>query len=1730
VVSLIFKTETSCLLKLTHIRMGKLNRLIPNPRVVLPFMAFEETPIEEELKQTLHAPVKFVYNKGLITDIVFDGVEKPWSANIKRGVLNMLQVNVRREGKLSSEEVLALNELRPVESEIPESGFFRVLEKTLEGECETLYTIVQEPSRRYSAGPVMNVTKTINFEKCSKRPSYKYNFRFQDACPTCDSKFTSDEKFLKSSSVMKYNITGTPESFMIEKAQTESQYVLVPFNEEGNVIVSYVNQTLKLVKTGPIETRVPELSSPVKSDSEMVYSLDFEIKKEAFYMEGEIPHVHYPTEKKVEMISTFLRKLIAEMRETVEDSAPRYFLRMVNTFRLMRQEGLERVWKMYCVDEPQEFTPEEHKKIKSLIVDAMATAGTKECVSFIVEKTKSRQISPVRAALAIKSLIQTPVVSKEMIEKLLTLTEEEICRRNPFLKQSVWLTVGTLMNALCSPNEDVLATEIKIENIERRFCPRELRTKYVELLITKFRESQKWEDKVLYLKTIANAGLDLSVFELEKIIRSTGPQREPTFIRFEAVKALRQLKDIMPRKIQRILMPIYMNRYEAPELRIVSVYQVLQTLPERSVLDQIARRLFSEPSRQVASFVYTYMKTVSNSSIPCEKRLAEDMKLALRHARHPHFSYKMGYSKLIHKSVYSHQYKLGMDFDWINVFSNTSYWPKYLGMNFNPVFGGFWAKNFLGLGMVSEGVENLFWKYFGERGFVFEKPIDEYLRRPQRSIQSRSPLNELKSMVDSLGIRPRSYFPERPKAYFFLKVKDQEFGFLPISFESLPEDLVQMVESGSFDIRSIKEILENGYRFNFYKGLYLHELSYKIPTTLGLPLKFHTSVPTVMSLTGEVKVIMPENKMSKIKLVLNEVKPSLVSQWISKVTVWNPVVSTGLKVKAKAKIFYPITCKVEVDLSKTPKEVTLVVEPPRRKVNALTLETRPITFTKLWSEFERTYEEPEKKTIMGEDWTRVKKINSEFGEKLLGVKMTLRGSWHRTPVEKLSDTPFCPLSGPNKLVFSTEPGYEMPKEYIVKLSSDLFKTPSEELKPEFREFEPLESEESPEPVEIRKMIREFIPRRPTEHQIRIEVTTRDSSTPRRFNVESWIRCGEQMKYCKLHTRLESSPLPELTEGEFKLCIDGETLVPETPQRFSELRGKKALGQLKVTWGRSCQNSEKFIRMNVIAERSQKQIEHERLSPEVRYFMEETEDRTIRSPVFQYEHLYEFSHLLKYKLDMEYSQVPVKVQNITNALYRLLKHKYYYQTDVAQIHVRNAPNKIRATLTIDPRSKKYVNVTIKTPSENATFKDIPVHRYPVSMSPVNVRHTRPLWSVMDEVRDMTPWSKKPVCHISSRYIKTFDEVKYSVPLTECWSTLVKDCGSEGEPNFGVFIKKIRPDSEQKKIKVVTPLNKIELIPESDSYESVKIEVNGEKFFPETFEPIVEHGHIIATVEKVGEYVKLSLPETGVKIFFDGYSANVKLSHMWRNIQCGLCGHYDHEHTDEFRLPNQELTEDVREFFTRYTHREESCRVPELPELCSTPECQPEPLRKVPVLCPVCKHLVRRVKEEPKVNKELIREMVERFCEELPSETRKCKRFFETKVEELVRKIKEDRPAREICASLEICLPEDEHVPMMERLSDLESQPFPILRTKVIEQENQLCFSKTPVPVCPHHTYTRTVKPTEKRVVYTCLPRDDSMAEIYFRRAMHKMEVLREVEDLPASFTQPEVVPEVCSRLH
>ncbi len=109
----------------------------------------------------------------------------------------------------------------------------------------------------------------------------------------------------------------------------------------------------------------------------------------------------------------------------------------------------------------------------------------------------------------------------------------------------------------------------------------------------------------------------------------------------------------------------------------------------------------------------------------------------------------------------------------------------------------------------------------------------------------------------------------------YMRFRDQDYAMLPLDMETMPETIRQMFENKRFNVQHIERFLAQGYHMNFHMGAFAYETSRKIPTSLGLPIEIKGSMPTVASVTGQVKLQM-EEQMKRVKIHLN-IRPTSVS-------------------------------------------------------------------------------------------------------------------------------------------------------------------------------------------------------------------------------------------------------------------------------------------------------------------------------------------------------------------------------------------------------------------------------------------------------------------------------------------------------------------------------------------------------------------------------------------------------------------------------------------------------------------------------------------------------------------------------------------------------------------------------------------------------------------------------------------------------------------------------------
>jgi hypothetical protein len=228
-----------------------------------------------------------------------------------------------------------------------------------------------------------------------------------------------------------------------------------------------------------------------------------------------------------------------------------------------------------------------------------------------------------------------------------------------------------------------------------------------------------------------------------------------------------------------------------------------------------------------------------------------------------------------------------------------------------------------------------------------------------------------------------------------------------------------------------------------------------------------------------------------------------------------------------------------------------------------------------------------------------------------------------------------------------------------------------------------------------------------------------------------------------------------------------------------------------------------------------------------------------------------------------------------------------------------------------------------------------------------------------------------------------------------------------------------------------------------------------------------------------YMKVDLPEVGVQIYFDGYTATIKVSQMYRNAQCGLCGHFDGEQTDEFRTADNELTEDVEKFHRSFFHQDEECQINE--------------------------QIVDDEKEYE----------FQPYVWEQEEEKEQYRRYYENEDSQ-----EDDEESREENREESR---EDEYRRDLLKNKFSQRVQRPRLATKVVESAHEICFSTKPVPECPSTTYA-TKYEEEKKVSFACLPRSESETHSLYRLVMSNKIV--QTEQLKASFVETVLIPQEC----
>lgn len=1285
-----------------------------------------------------------------------------------------------------------------------------------------------------------------------------------------------------SSSVFTYNITGTPQKFLIHSVELQSKNVFAPITPEQQLIVARVNSKLELIFAGAQETEIEAVRSSEKKS--LIYDPEHELAEEKFAQTGDEKYLRRLPffADQIEVIRQQVNRLAKEMEQKVELESTHNLARLVKVLRFATEDNLNTI---------RRTVSEKNENFQAVYWDALALAGTKTTISHLLEKINNKEVSPAKAAQLMKILAEVRIPSEQIAEELFRFCDSDIVSRNPVLRQSCWLSYGSLVHGVCGQHQNVHGAGVE----EKKQCTRQTKEQYVNRLVEKMNRAETRYEKVLFVKVLANAGLDTSVVQLEKVIRD---QQLDKVVRMQAVDALRRLRVIMPRKIQNILMPVYRSLKETPEMRMVALNMLLQTQPHKALLDMIVRGMEKERCQQVRVYTYSTLKTLAKSESPAEKEFS--LRVAQAISSLPQES--LNYLESKHNSYSWYRQQTGVTTNWATLFSNDSILPKEVTASLDSVFGGEWNKYLAQLGLVQNNLDVVLAKILQK---VEETGIEQLVVRGKRSSSFFRPADMLRSLIESLRISHRQVSSDEPHAMLYLRYKDMDYAFLPIDVDTIPEMLRRVLREGQLDLSEIERVLAQAGRFTVSGAAFFHETVRKVPSALGLPLVMTAKMPTVAHITGQVKFeLEPKNseRFTGLRVQL-KAKPQIASTHVTRLEVLIPVGTVGIKLLQGGHLHTPIDAEIEFNWDKK-MEIKTNFKTPEDRKHIVHIMSRPVVFVREWPKEARQYPEAREVTVQ---LSNSKFPNHEFERvyfEKTGLKMIVSGNYRR-PFEALSA-----FGAENTMDIVIEPVEDAPKEIATRLYVSAFEQTEVEEPRLLNQFYDKQSEvfeteintdyeqESREPErrsEFQNQLRQVKKSKAYKHKIQMKVWTVGGAKEQEAEVEIRGNCDEQMRYCRVNMDIHRSPV----EGESRQWQMKSTAEWIYPQQPSSLKGMMEQPHREWTcvchskWGSDEQNT---VNLRIQGEQS----------PEQKIWMKRF-DREQNS-LTQEQKLQEAAKLNQYKVDAEY-QLTSEGKYWMENIYSLFKSYNLFSTDV--LPKQNPAGRVQVKLTVEPATRQLCNLTVTTPTEQMSLRNV---QMPFQLPTANIRSSFGRIKSVRHIVKAAERQSRPECVVKTKEVQTFDEVFYRTPMTPCYSVLAKDCTEK--PEFAVLMKKVNKRGEEKKIKIISSDVIITL---EKSEDKMIVKVNEKEVTDE------EELEKVGVTKRSENNYHIDVEQVAVQ--FDGYQANLKMSRLFKNKQCGLCGHYDGEKTNEFRRADNEEVEDIEEFSRSYLHKDDECEMDE-----------------------------------------------------------------------------------------------------------------------------------------------------------------------------------------------------------
>lgn len=775
--------------------------------------------------------------------------EPKWVTNFKRGFLSFFQLKLQETG----------------------DSYYTTAEKSVFGECDTDYVVLTSTEPAY-----LNVTKSRNMAKCKTRFLHRFMPIDSSECIENDRDM---QQYKHSNAIYNYQLVGSAKDYFIQRVLLDEQSTFSPFGQKGHTHL--VHTKFMLILQGQPEDAGGSTLAVDDSSAQRTESLSYDPPEMLnFYANVNLEQEHhlsniYQASGSVDQVLNALDALVQEQRayagafDSQASSNYQENSRLAELFmRLNELVGTLNWQKIEQLYSQVEERGEAHKKI---FWDFMSVVGTNPSFMFMKKLITEGDAPSVKIKDFLTRLsFHIKMPSKSLFDEYVNLCKSDKIQTNQQYKRLCSLPLASLIHQHCAkPHAKYLRMQQegsnstaykKAQNTCQIATAEEYFTRLVSPIGSVSSSSSSGSgstsssaagpsggagssddsamsigDKMFNIKMAGELGVKPSIDFLIDVVRR---RDEHPSLRAAAMWSLNKVSKIYPNQVKRLVVPFFYDHLELTELRIASLYNWLYAGMSLHEMETMAKQLMNEPSRQLALYVYSMFKSMSElHPFPCTAHVEKNAKLVLptiRRAIRSHGYASMSDSQMSMSNMWHPEYSYGTASIMSAIFSNESMAPSNMFYSSSEIMSGL-KLNSMTVSIQAHGLDKLIKRVAGIQGLLADKEsfmdIFSLKRRSKRQVNADLIKQELAEIDRELKLGTREF------SDVYIAVTISAYG-RPITFiDKDSRELKKMLsEDGTIKVPQIKKLLHSFNNHTTQQMMITFEKLEVFNNELGLPL------------------------------------------------------------------------------------------------------------------------------------------------------------------------------------------------------------------------------------------------------------------------------------------------------------------------------------------------------------------------------------------------------------------------------------------------------------------------------------------------------------------------------------------------------------------------------------------------------------------------------------------------------------------------------------------------------------------------------------------------------------------------------------------------------------------------------------------------------------------------------------------------------------------------------